>query len=96
MLCSKLCSSAPCLLNLSAMQRRFHTVAPGDERRGPLSLISSFVEKRANVYATNSDGWTPLHLAARGGKADRAQALLAGGAPVDARNIQVQVVSENR
>ncbi len=58
--------------------------------RGPLELIALLASKGADVKAVNAEGWTPLHLAARAGKVDRAQALLQAGADVAAANKQVR------
>jgi ankyrin repeat protein len=43
---------------------------------------------KADVAATNPQGWTPLMLAARSGSAPRVQALLDAGAQHSAVNVQ--------
>jgi ankyrin len=65
--------------------RSLHTLL----HRGAVSLIGALVAKGAKVDATNEDGWTPLHLAARAGKVDRVRALLAAGASASVTNAQV-------
>lgn len=42
----------------------------------------------ADVLLADSKGWTPLHLAARSGTADKVQCLLEAGAKTDAVNNQ--------
>ncbi|KXZ54426.1 hypothetical protein GPECTOR_5g8 [Gonium pectorale] len=58
--------------------------------RGKMSVLKLLLEVgRANVAAAVSDdGWTPLHLAARAGAADKVAALLAAGAEPGAANQQ--------
>eukprot|EP00438_Fugacium_kawagutii_P033578 Skav205228 [mRNA] locus=scaffold1794:63357:66615:+ [translate_table: standard] len=53
---------------------------------GYAAALQRLLELRATVAPKDSDGETPLHFAARRGKAAVAQLLLAANAPLDSRN----------
>lgn len=46
------------------------------------------IDRGADPTLLNSDGWSPLHLAARSGHSDKVQLLLAAQAPVSPHNHQ--------
>ena len=56
----------------------FDTAARGDAKACRL-----FIERGANVHATDSFGWTPLHLAAERGHAEVSRVLIEQGANVN-------------
>ncbi|KAG2498546.1 hypothetical protein HYH03_003297 [Edaphochlamys debaryana] len=58
--------------------------------RGKMSLLRLLLEdgKASVAKAVSEDGWTPLQLAARGGAADKVDALLQAGANPGAANNQ--------
>lgn len=58
------------------------TSGPGDE----LEMVRLLIDRGADVNARTEDGSTALHVAAREGKAARAELLIEHGADVNARN----------
>jgi ankyrin repeat protein len=51
---------------------------------GSLDDVKKLIARGADVHAADNDGFTPLHLAAMSGYADKAKALLGAGAKYDA------------
>ena len=54
--------------------------------RGPAQVMQALLDRGADVTLINSEGWSPLHLAARAGNADKVQLLLAAQAPASTPN----------
>ena len=67
-----------------------HKVSEGGHNvmeQSSLEIMRLLVNSGANVNLTDDDeGWTPLHAAARNGRREVGQQLLASGARLDARN----------
>ena len=56
--------------------------------RGPTQILQALLDRSADPALANADGWSPLHLAARSGNADKVQLLLAAQAPSSTPNLQ--------
>lgn len=57
---------------------------------GSAAIVGLLLEKGFDPAEPDRFGWTPLHYAARDGRIDAARALVARGAPLDARTIMGQ------
>jgi ankyrin repeat protein len=74
-------------VEINKKDNKQETVLHKVARRGHYELVKPLIAKHgADVKATNKNGDTPLHIAARGQKANTVLKLMENGAEVDAKN----------